>query len=289
LHLSTTRDVVELLTKDDIQPCALTARNREGLIPLHVAVSGAKADLIEPLLKAAARTNMDINVENGMGDSPLDVARQQFWLYKTRHAASMGTGLLPALLTQSYNAVPPKTLGIDVSNMEERLASLKSIITELTQTGNLVQGTSVANALGEWVLRLDEHVDHLRALTQDASLDQTIPGKMLDEWREVVLELVQQAYTARKQPRKLVHLEDVQHFVQLELNRRQARAEKIMEVQAKATERKGGLLEGHESDSEGEEEPAFHGFAEINALSGKPQFCCAEHARLAKAKTRSLD
>jgi hypothetical protein len=281
LHLCNT-EATELLTKDNIQPGVLTARNRKGLIPLHAAVSNSNVDLVELLLKAAARSNTDINIENGMGDSPLDIARQQFWLNKTRDAKSMGAGSEPTLLSRGYSSNPPNAIGIDVSAMEERLADLKGVIAELAQSGNLVHGTPVADALREFVSRLDKHVEHLRTLDftikakkeddvemqeGDVSSDQSKP-KRRGEDRQLVLEMVQNAYATRKPSRKLVHLEDVQEFVQLELDRRHAEAEKNIEAKAKAAEYEGGLLEGHKSDDEEEQEPAFYGFRAIGAYKG---------------------
>jgi hypothetical protein len=278
-------DVAKLLTKDDIQPGALTARNREGLIPLHIAVLYNSIEQVELLLEAAARSNLDINIENGMGDSPLDIARQQLWLDKTRDATSMGAGSEPTLLVRRYLFDLPDTPKIDVSDTKERLGHLKSAVADLVQNGDLVHGTPVASALSEFVSRLDKHVEHLRALdlTIKAKKEETTEMKKEGmiigsqesklDWlkrhvkeRQLVLEMVQNAYASRKPPRRLVHLEDVQELVQLELDWRHAEAEKKIEALAKAAEHEVGLLEEHRKGKEEEQGPTFYGFREIGAF-----------------------
>jgi hypothetical protein len=266
--------IVKILTDGDLQPRALLTRNQEGDIPLNMAVNGSFTKITRMLLDAAARANLDIEVESGLGDTPLEVARQQYWLHKTRDLPSMGAHSQPTLLSSGYSRSTPKTPDIDVMAIEKRATFLKEILADLARNGELAQGSPVTAALSDFVARLDKHVNALRAVSaakkdKDVSMEVDKESKEESELRgehislEETFAIVRAAYGSRPLQRKLVRLDDVQKAVRVELDKRQHAAEEARAEQAQAKEREGGLFEG-QNDEESDDEDRFSGFSEFD-------------------------
>jgi hypothetical protein len=231
--------------------------------------------MIEVLLAAAARVNVDINIENGTGDTPLDIARQQFWQLKTRGSSSLGGENQPPLLSNGYRAGPPDVKSLDIEDTTKRLAELRTIATQLGHTGLLVE-----NNLSDHLLTLTQRVEgDLRRQHQlireienaGEKKGDNLAASVNDDTcsREKTLAIIQATYDARVPPRKLVHLADVQDAVQTELDRRFQEMQNTKDEAARKAENEGGLFEDHQN-VEDEESEKFNGFSEftVRKISG---------------------
>lgn len=255
---------VQLLTETGIQSQALVARRWDGNTPIHSAVKDGRVKMTEVLLTAAARANMDINIENGTGDTPLDIARQQFWQPKTRDSSSLGGEQQPPTLSDGYRSGPPNVKSLNIEETIKRLTELRTIATQLGHTGLLVE-----NNLSEHLLLFTNRVEEDLRRQQQLMLDvEKLVSKKGDEIEadtcshEKTLAIVEAAYDARVPPRKLVHLADVQEAVQTELDRRFQEMQNNKDKAARQAENEGGLFEDHQN-AENEETGDFSGFVEF--------------------------
>jgi hypothetical protein len=224
--------------------------------------------MIEVLLAAAARANVDINIENGTGDTPLDIARQQFWQLKTRGSSSLGGENQPPLLSNGYRARSPNVKSLDIEDTTKRLAELRAIATQLGHTGPLVED-NLSDHLLVFTQRVEEDLRRQQQLMREIENAGEKRGDNLAAStnndtcsREKTLAIIQAAYDARVSPRKLVHLADVQDAVQTELDRRFQEMQSTKDEAARKAENEGGLFEDHKN-VEDEESGKFTGFKEF--------------------------
>jgi hypothetical protein len=261
--------VVKALAAGDIQPRALVARNLQGAVPLHLAIHKSSAEIAHTLLDAALRTGTDVDIENGMGDTPLEVARQKLWLQKTRDTRSMGGIQEPCLLTPGYSINMPNPQKVDVPALEEQLAEFKTTLADLSSHNELVR-TGPTQAMDDFIGRVTKHIASLRSLTPDVAMNEDAPtGNKHARTHETTEEeatflFVQAAYAGQAFKRRLVRLDEVQEAVQSELDDRQQAAERAEAEEAKKKDHEGGLLEGaKEVDDDDQDSFTFNGFSEF--------------------------
>jgi hypothetical protein len=138
--------IASLLVEGGLQPLALLARNADGAIPLHLAVRTGDLNTTLVLLKAARTADLDVNVENGVGDTPLEIAQTQYWLAATRGINR------PSVQHRSNAAIP---VCVDVAEWERRLTALRRTAVELAQSGRLQEGTPLHGAITSFIQRIE--------------------------------------------------------------------------------------------------------------------------------------
>jgi hypothetical protein len=266
--------VVKVLTDGDLQPQALVARNQKAAFPLHIAISEGLPNITRVLLDAARRANLSINAENGMGDSPLELARQLFWIGQTRDAMVMGGLEEPPLIGQGYSIDMPNVQVIDLAVVERRVVEYKAALADLASNRELAHGSPMTRALEEFVSRLDKYAESVRNVSDAKTRQEVWQAKLQGDSPDMSYDTqaqhkgtfaAVQAHAEIASTRQLVRLDEVQGAIQAELDSRQEQAEKLRRDTAKAKEHEGGLLEGAKDDEDDDEE--FSGFSEFSVYT----------------------
>jgi hypothetical protein len=186
----------------------------DGNTPLHVAVQKGYAELAQVLI--AAGPLIVLHVENGVGDTPLSIAQQQYLLWCTRYRISED---VPDFLELTGNAVPMAPRRFKPTT-ETEIENLKDTLKQLLSDGRLAQNTKLTTAL----LAFSETLEaKFRAAKQVPN--EIIPKDEKDCKDEVnralTLQHVRNAASKSSGVRQLVHVLDVQKSVQSDLPTKQ--------------------------------------------------------------------
>jgi hypothetical protein len=182
------------------------------------------------LLEAARSAGLDINVENGVGDTPLEIAQTQYWLATTRSLKRPSANLL-----QLNTAV---SVRVDAADWERRLAALRRATAELVQSGRLQEGTPLHGAITSFIGRIERKLAMKEIESECTQKEDSRAGDTAS--RAQTLAVVRAAYEVARPARRLVHLADVQRAVRRRLDEN-ARIQEEKRANEYNSERQAGL------------------------------------------------
>lgn len=156
-----------------------------------------------------------LTLEDGVGNTPLEVVKRQAFLAKLDVACS--SFKVPPNLSINYNTNP-----FNIAKQEAELAKFKSTIDVLLHEGRLTNGTKLTKELLAFAEHLELKIAKEKAI-EDAkkSQEKDKTEKDSDDFKaeidtgtaSEVLKVLSDAITARPSLRHLVHLSDVHESV----------------------------------------------------------------------------
>ncbi|KAK7044109.1 hypothetical protein VNI00_007826 [Paramarasmius palmivorus] len=149
-------DIVELIL--NFTKSGLLMRNVVGSIPLHIAVSNGAPDITKLLLSASPKEAL--HAENGVGDTPLEIATLQELQNRVldRHSWSC-----PTLGNYFHSGVSVRRY--DAEKLEAVIPELRWMIGVLQEAGKLSQGSKVNDELLAFVEHLESRLVTAKAET----------------------------------------------------------------------------------------------------------------------------
>ncbi|KAL0569235.1 hypothetical protein V5O48_012735 [Marasmius crinis-equi] len=238
------RDLSEALlvqqSKKYLDTSSLTMRNIKGSLSLHIAILHSYPEITKLLLQASPTEVL--HSENGVGDTPIEIATSQHLLSQivvVRGECST--------VSRSLESVKPKRF--DVERLEKDAAELRKMIASLLEEKKLTKDsqlerelsalahcieTRLASAKSEYEARKKHDEEKSKREERDREEEQKWAEEMQkwagdERWYEGVVtrdsndpaltfKHVKEAADARPSERKLVHLVDVQKSVLGDLN-----------------------------------------------------------------------
>ncbi|KAF5379120.1 hypothetical protein D9615_005878 [Tricholomella constricta] len=246
LHLAVKRGAtrtVKLIV--DFTKSTLLMRDLDGSTPLHCAIQESFAEITGTIISAAPPEAL--YMENGVGETPLDMASLRHKLKLTRWLADDEIRDASSLRVRYADESPRR---IELGKLEHELPKLRSTIKQLVADGKLVQGTKLAEELSRFAEMMDAKVvaekaaEEARPVAAVAVEEDRNRREVCDEKR--TMEVVSAAVAAAPGTRLLVHLLDVQKSVHGNM------ARYAKENEEKKEQDDGEGL-GKEEDSESEE------------------------------------
>lgn len=236
LHLAVKcgmKDAIRTILSFGVNPDTLLLRDSEGSTPLHVAVQRGLPEATRLLLKASPPSAL--HLENGVGETPLEIATLHEIVWRTR-TDYKGTVVenVPELPLQErgvngQNALPACS---NLERLEVEVPKLRTTIDGLLKDGILRPGTKLTIALLAFADRMEKRLAVVRASPIEPLKDEedeevaeedeamsriTIKNETSD--RKAVRDAVRDAVNAQPGLRGLVHLIDAQTAVQGQLSR----------------------------------------------------------------------
>ncbi|KAK7062773.1 hypothetical protein VNI00_000262 [Paramarasmius palmivorus] len=233
LHLAVNRgrnDIVKLIV--NFTKSGLLIRNVIGSMPLHIAVLNGYAKVSKILLDASSTEAL--HAENGVGDTPLEIATVQMLLRRVTEYSSVCPELGRSKV--NWDRMPRR---LDVERLEQATSELREMIRVLQEDGKLTQGSKLNEELSAFARYLETQLANARV--EDAAKKKrekakkerkekeeqerqehwAVPGLMDEEDHERstsydcqtrggTFNYVLNAVMARPGDRSLVHLVDVQ-------------------------------------------------------------------------------
>lgn len=235
---------VRAMLEGSVQPRALYLRDYSGATPLHLAVLAGTPEITRLLLDAARSTDTGIAMESGTGDTPAELAMQQYLISKTQTDAALGGISQPTMLSAHSLSFLPMPVQANAPELDRRLRALKQAITALADAGRLPPGGSLATSLETFVQRMEGKLH----LAQEKAAAEAVGGDKdnMDIETEhhgptATLRIVREAVAQRPGPRELVHLVDVQGIVRGKLDEQKAREQEMALRAKKQVEREEAL------------------------------------------------
>jgi hypothetical protein len=195
----------------------LLIRDVNGYTPLHRVVQAGFAELTRLLLDAGGLDGL--HMENGVGQTPLEIATQQELLWRTSMLNGSHTNA-PELQCHFVGAGPARA----DAERDPRVSKLKTVIDELIANGRLQTNSKPCTELLAFVERMEAKADlsFEAGEKQDDEEEKKDPIDQVN--RALTLQLVQEAVARHASQRSLLRLLDVQKSVQSSLNKFKRRA-----------------------------------------------------------------
>jgi hypothetical protein len=279
LHLAVKRNQQEaikiLLGAKSAQPLLFESRDCEGATALHVAVLAGNAPIVRLLLDAMVESKANISIENAVGDTALEIARQRFILHKTRTATEFG-GDTGATILPPYRIDLPKPVRGDASRLNSTLTEFRAAVSALQESGELLADSATTSAFNQFATRMDGLLTIARAKENDKPVSAPAPVHPHQQRAAeptLTFKYLHEAFERHPSPRQLVHLFDVQNVVKLRLEE-QKKAEAATLAQSRIirstnrTRRHGGDLDLEQQD-EDETKESWPGVLSFNVHAGR--------------------
>ncbi|KAG5637903.1 hypothetical protein H0H81_002731 [Sphagnurus paluster] len=217
----------------------LLMRDIDGSTPLHCAVQCGFAGITETIIKAAPPEAL--YMENGVGETPLDMATLKHKLEATRNFTNAHNRHLTSL---NIDNVDENQRRIEPSHLDTELKRLRLTIDQLIDGGKLSQGTKLTYELNRFVETMERRLAAETALEEARAVVVEREDKNLRESCNTkgTLQAVSSAVAAAPGKRILVHLVDVQKSVQGNLDR--------------SAKQRGDAVENDDGEGLGKEEDA---------------------------------
>lgn len=224
LHLAiknNSKNIVESIV--DFTKTGLLIRNLDGFIPLHLSIHEGLEEITNIIIDASPTEVL--HMENGVGETPIEMAQlraQKAWIAEYRFWAEAQN--FPQLNTEpnhdSSRGSRPRSAVLARQKIE--VPKLRTTINNLLRNGGLIQGSTLADALGAFADRMEaklkEEEQEEQTRIDDKSADNGM-GCHTTPARKAVSQLLKKAVSARPAPRSLVRVIDVQRSVQGILDR----------------------------------------------------------------------
>jgi hypothetical protein len=194
-------------------------KNADGYTALHLAVQVGFAELTRLVLEVGG--TQALYMENGVGETPLEIATQQELLWRTVAKLNQG-GMIylnnaPDLKFNSAS-VPPAPFD---ETRKAQVTRLRGTLDELVADGRLRSDTKLYNELFAFADRMDTKV--VPPATKRDQEEDKDPKDTVD--KVLTLQLIREAVASQPGARSLLHLLDVHKSVQKDLDRPAARVE----------------------------------------------------------------
>ena len=223
-HTMTTRAILDF----GINPTIFLRKDADGSTPLDIAVQKTNTVLAELLLQYGPTEQL--YTENSVGQTPLELAGLKFL------PRVMGSIAAPRpdapdvrVSNQVYSLMNKRTAPFDVERQKVEIPKLRATLDALVADGRLVNGTKLASELFAFAGRMEEKLAIEVARKDAAKKDSGVNEDDLDVddlashgTTEGMYTLLRDATAVRPGHRQLVHLADVQRFVQRSLAAQQA-------------------------------------------------------------------
>lgn len=199
-------------------------RNAAGSTPLQIAIREGYARITQLLVYAGP--SEALQMEDAVGNTPVEVAHQRDLLHRTRHGFP-GTVSTPAILREHFELfgdVSP----MNANRLEVEIPKLKQTVEVLTRDGKLRNGTKLANELAIFVQKMEFKLATAKAaqeLTDAQKNEENATDKDINSntaadvqnWHGT-LETIKTAVSSQAVERKLVHIYDVHESVRTSLS-----------------------------------------------------------------------
>ena len=205
----------------------LLVRDIDGSTPLHCAVQRGFGAITEAIVAVAP--NDALYMENGVGETPLDMSNLQRTLeIIPEYTSTMRWPKTPSVL--SVDVSRSLDSPVEVETLEKELPKLRETLSWLEAGGVLVKGTRVAREVEKFAERMEGVLVERRA-RRDAAIAKSgendegaenpplRKGPVDREDRARTLKAVKDAVAAAPRKRLLIHLLDVQRSVRGNLTR----------------------------------------------------------------------
>jgi len=220
-------DLVRMLTFNPLTKASLLLRDVSGSTALHCAVLRELPVLTQILIDVIPPEGL--YMEDGVGNTPLEIATQRVQLYRTRHGFPCQTEIPRSLSPAISNQI--SQVKFDLPRQELEVPRLRTTVNELMQEGRLTAGTKLATELVAFTDRMEARLVKDRAAAI-ANAELVAEPVRKEEGKDhipqpeyetttspvTVLEYVEKAVATNtaplNQPRLLVHLSDVHTSVQ---------------------------------------------------------------------------
>ena len=211
-HTTTTRTILDFR----VDPTVFLRKDADGSIPLHIAVQNTNTALIEVLLRYGPTEQL--YTENSVGQTPLDIASLKF-LPRVTGSVAVSVPNVPQVNVANQVDSLKGTAPFDVEKQKEEIPKLRATLELLLADGHLVNGTKLATELLAFASRMEEKL--ATDIAKDAAKKDVEKDKVdYDASRDTPAStyvLLRDAAAARPGGRQLVHLADVQQYVQRSL------------------------------------------------------------------------
>jgi len=226
-HTMTTRAILDF----GINPTIFLRKDADGSTPLDIAVQKTNTVLAELLLQYGPTEQL--YTENSVGQTPLELAGLKF-LPRVMGSNSIAAPRPDApdvrVSNQVYSLMNKRTAPFDVEIQKVEIPKLRATLDALVADGRLVNGTKLASELFAFAGRMEEKLA-IEVARKDAAKKDS--GVKEDDDLDVddlashgttagMYTLLRDATAVRLGHRQLVHLADVQRFVQRSLAAQQA-------------------------------------------------------------------
>lgn len=200
-------------------------------MPLHTAVCGGMPKITQMLLDAAQAAGINVVVENGSGDTLLEIAMQQYLNFKIQSDSEMGGMSYVPVLKRANSTRVKLPIQADVKELGLQLGRLRHTMGALASVNCLPADGKMAIAMGNFVQRMESKLQQAKeratvnAFKQEKETGDVVlqPSNTTDH--AATLRLVKAVFTHRPATRKLVHLMDVQSVVRKKLEDQKRRQE----------------------------------------------------------------
>ena len=220
------KDVIRTILSFDINPDTLLLRDSEGSTPLHAAVQRGFPESTRLLLKSGPSTAL--HLENGVGETPLEIATFQEIVWRTRTEYKRLTVVdsvpeLPLPKPRPYDRITTPVCG-NLEILQVEVPKLRTMIEGLLKEGKLHPGTKLMNELLAFADRMEGRLAAMKANPlKDEVEENKLETRMVPQVetcdRKAVRDTIRDTVNAQPGPRGLIHLIDAQTAVQYQLAR----------------------------------------------------------------------
>ncbi len=180
-------------------------RDIDGINPLHAAVRAGFPGIAKLIIDASP--DEALHTENGVGETPLEIASLEYLTWKMRFHGTQCSSSSPEL--DSNVGLAP---GRIPASLAECLPKLHSAIADLAQAGKLTPGTLLSDELDAFASLLEAKLEEASETTKKITEDDVNQVEGID--RRATFAVIAEAVMKRPGQRRLVHLLDVQKSVQ---------------------------------------------------------------------------
>lgn len=178
-----------------------------------------------------------INLEDGVGNTPLEIANRQ--TFEDRLNAACGNIRLVQPLRIEFH-----TKTFDVEKVEKELELLRIAIADLSAEGRLTAGTKLDRELRAFVTHLEKRIAERKQLEEERkklesqeTKEEDDTFKPLKDSHTHCAEILKDALATHPTPRRLVHLSDVHESVRETLAKFNEETKTAVDVVAAVTRR----------------------------------------------------
>jgi hypothetical protein len=223
-HTMTTRAILDF----GVNPTIFLCKDADGSTPLDIAVQKTNTVLAELLLQYGPTEQL--YTENSVGQTPLELAGLKFLPRVIGSIAAPRPDAPDVSVSRHLHGVMDnRTAPFDVERQKVEIPKLRATLDALVADGRLVNGTKLASELFAFAGRMEEKLAIEVARKDAAKKDSGVKEDDLDVdylashgTTAGMYTLLRDATAVRPGHRQLVHLADVQRFVQRSLAAQQA-------------------------------------------------------------------